>query len=70
MPESHPSVEQVDSFELVQPMLVSLHRELSELSKKKQDGVLNALKVRHVNRLLDKARVALADDSSLEFWLS
>jgi hypothetical protein len=35
-------------------MLEAAHHEMSELSKKKQDGVLNALKVHNINRLLSE----------------
>jgi hypothetical protein len=62
-----PSDEQAESFDRVQPMLAALHRELSELSKKKQDGVLNALKVRHVNRLLAAVKACLGRDPSVAF---
>jgi hypothetical protein len=33
-------------------MLQAAHREMSELSKKKQDGIVNKLKIRNINRLL------------------
>lgn len=54
-------------FDMIQPMLEAAHKELSELSKKKQDGVLNELKVRYINRLLTGAKEALGDDPSLAF---
>ena len=48
-------------------MLVAAHREMSELSKKKQDGIVNSLKIRNINRLLTELRKLLAKDPSLEF---
>jgi hypothetical protein len=48
-------------------MLAALHKELSELSKKKQEGVLNSLKVRHVNRLLAAVKDCLGQDPSIAF---
>jgi hypothetical protein len=57
----------IADYELVSPMLDSLHREMSELSKKKQDGLLNKLKIRHVNRILEKVKSVLADDPSVEY---
>lgn len=62
-----PTYERTQRFDMVAPMLESAHKEMSELSKKKQDGVLNALKVRYINRLLGEARDALGDDPSLAF---
>lgn len=68
MPESNgPSDEQARQFDMVAPMLESAHKEMSDLSKKRQDGVLNALKVRYLNRLLTEAQAALGDDPSLAF---
>lgn len=62
-----PTRDRTDKFEMVQPMLEAAHKEMGELSKKKQDGVLNPLKVRYINRLLLKAQEALAEDPSREF---
>ncbi|HSH60135.1 MAG TPA: hypothetical protein VK988_10930 [Acidimicrobiales bacterium] len=62
-----PTDERTQKFDMVAPMLESAHKEMSDLSKKKQDGVLNELKVRHINRLLVEAREALGDDPSLAF---
>jgi hypothetical protein len=62
-----PTNSQAATFDLVSPMVASAHKEMSELSKKKQDGVLNELKVRHINRLLGKVSEALGDDPSVEF---
>lgn len=67
-PDPNPPTEQrTQKFDMVAPMLGSAHKEMSELSKKKQDGVLNELKVRYINRLLAEARDALGDDPSLAF---
>ena len=62
-----PSEARAAMFDMVQPMLAAAHKEMSELSKKKQDGILNQLKVRHINRLLARAKDALGEDGSLEF---
>jgi hypothetical protein len=48
-------------------MLVAAHREMSELFKKKQDGIVNSLKIRNINRLLTELHKLLAKDPSLEF---
>ncbi len=48
-------------------MLHAAHREMSELSKKKQDGVVNELKIRNINRLLTELRKLLENDPSRDF---
>jgi hypothetical protein len=40
---------------------------MSELSKKKQDGIVNALKIRNLNRLLTELSKLLERDPSREF---
>jgi hypothetical protein len=62
-----PTEEAVAAFDMIQPMIGAAHKEMSELSKKKQDGILNDLKVRHINRLLTTAQSALAGSPSLAF---
>ncbi|MCH7927478.1 MAG: hypothetical protein IID03_05760 [Candidatus Dadabacteria bacterium] len=44
----------VEKFEILSPMLDSLFAEIKEMSKKKQDGVLNKLKVDMVNKVLEQ----------------
>jgi hypothetical protein len=48
-------------------MVVSAHKEVGELSKKKQDGIVNDLKVRHINRLLAPIKELLVDDESANY---
>jgi len=48
-----PTDAQASQFDMVQPLLAAAQKEMVELSKKKQDGVVNELKIRHINRLLD-----------------
>ena len=59
--------EQVDNYERLMPMLEAAHSEMSELSKKKQDGVLNPLKIRNINRLLDGVSAILKSRPAYEF---
>lgn len=61
------SEDEIADYELVTPMLESLHHEMSELSKKKQEGILNKLKIRHVNRMLEKIEGILGDDPSVAY---
>jgi hypothetical protein len=48
-------------------MLEAAHREMSELSKKRQDGVVNALKIKTLNRLLAELSNVIKDDPSHAF---
>ncbi|HET9236214.1 MAG TPA: hypothetical protein VFO10_03115 [Oligoflexus sp.] len=47
-----PSLAEVKSFILIEPMIRSLVEEMKELSKKKPDGSLNKLKVSMINKRL------------------
>ncbi|AEV99701.1 hypothetical protein A4D02_35435 [Niastella koreensis] len=59
--------EEVLQYEMLEPILDSLFIEIKELSKKKQDGVLNETKVKMVNRVLTKIKALLANDPTNEF---
>jgi hypothetical protein len=48
-------------------MLEAAHREMTELSKKKQDGIVNALKIGVLNRLLTELGAILDKDPSRTF---
>lgn len=65
--DKHLSEAEIADYELVTPMLESLHHEMSELSKKKQEGTLNKLKIRHINRILEKIEGILDDDPSVAY---
>jgi len=62
-----PTDAQVAQFDMVQPLLAAAHKEMAELSKKKQDGPVNELKIRHINRLLEAAEKSLNGDASTAF---
>jgi hypothetical protein len=59
--------ENVKLFEIVSPLLTSTLYEMREFSKKKQDGVLNTLKVKMINRLLDSSLKILKNEDSIVF---
>ncbi|GIF47629.1 hypothetical protein DFJ67_7099 [Asanoa ferruginea] len=48
-------------------MLEAAHREMTELSKKKQDGVVNTLKIKMLNRLLGELSMVIEKDPSHAF---
>ena len=62
-----PTAQQAANYDRLFPMLEAAHHEMSELSKKKQDGVLNALKIRNINRLLIELQKLLEKDPSRNF---
>jgi len=59
--------EKADKHDMLYPMLLSVFNEIKELSKKKQDGALNEMKVKMANRILSKVKALLADDPTNEF---
>jgi hypothetical protein len=67
MPDRYLTPEEIADYKLVTPLLENLHSEMSELSRKKQDGALNKLKIRHINRILVKVEAILGDDPSVVY---
>lgn len=59
--------EDVEQFAMLYPILDALLNEFKELSKKKQDGALNEMKVKLSNRVLEKVRTLLANYPTIEF---
>jgi hypothetical protein len=67
-PSSPPPTEvQAAAYDRLVPMLAAAHHEMTELSKKKQDGVVNALKIKMINRLLAELTNVLKNDPSYGF---
>lgn len=62
-----PTDEQAATYDRLVPMLEAAHREMTELSKKKQDGVVNALKIKMLNRLLAELSKVIEKDPSHAF---
>lgn len=62
-----PSKAQVEKYELLHPILENVWVEVKELSKKKQDEVLNKLKVRMINRILEEIKTVLVDQPTSGF---
>lgn len=57
----------VEQYRMLYPMLDGVLNEMRELSKKKQDGVLNKLKAKTINRILLKVKILLANEPTIEF---
>jgi len=62
-----PTQAEVDTYEMLHPMLDKMANEVRELSKKKQDGALNELKVKMINRVLTEIKDLLKNESSGQF---
>ena len=64
--KNSPTEADITEFEMLQPMIRSAYSEISELSKKKQDGILNQAKVKIINRLLAKVKTVLRFEPTVE----
>lgn len=62
-----PTDEDAATYDRLVPLLSAAHREMSDLSRKKQDGIVNALKIRNINRLLVELTKLLENDPSRDF---
>lgn len=62
-----PTTEQAATYDRLVPMLEAAHREMTELSKKKQDGIVNELKIKMLNRLLTRLGKVIENDPSHGF---
>lgn len=59
--------ESVHKYEMLNPLLSSLYAEMKELSAKKQDLILNKVKVTMINRILRQIKELLRDQPTAEF---
>jgi hypothetical protein len=62
-----PTLSQVQSFELLYPLIRSDVFEIRELSKKKQDEPLNAFKVKIINKKLQQIKEILKNETSIQY---
>lgn len=65
--EAFPTEAQVVEFMKLRPLLKTATSEVKEFSKKKPDGVMSALKVRLLNRLLGQLQEAMAAGPATEY---
>lgn len=61
------SDEQVKLYSTISPLLKSAFNEVKDFSKKKQDDLLNIKKVNMINRLLEKAKIVLQNESTVDY---
>jgi hypothetical protein len=62
-----PTLESVNKFDMLYPMLVSDLNEIRELSRKKQDEPLNKFKVKTVNKKLEQIKNILSNEPTNEY---
>lgn len=65
--EGAPTADEAAAFDRLFPMLNAFVNEMSELSKKKPDGIVSPLKIRNINRLLTDLGLLLDKDPSRAF---
>ena len=59
--------EQIKLYSTISPLLWAAFNEVKEFSKKKQDEQLNLKKVKMINRLLEKSKVVLENEPTVDF---
>ena len=57
----------VNRYELLNPLLLGVYKELQDLSKKKPDTPLNNFKIKSVNRILEPIRELLKEEDVYPF---
>ena len=62
-----PTNQDIEKYDMLSPMLNSALEEMREYSNKKQDGVLNPLKVKLINRLLTDIKKFLSSEQSTSY---
>lgn len=61
------TLDNVSIHDTTMPLLQAMYLEFKELSKKKPDAVVSKSKINITNRLLEKVRVVLCDEDSIDF---
>ena len=61
------SKKSVEQYELLTPLLESTYREMSELSKKKPDTLLNTYKIKMINRILEPLKELLKNETIIQY---
>lgn len=62
-----PSEADISQFNMLSELVNTVYLEMKELSKKKPDDLLNKFKVKSVNRVLEKLKVLLKSEPTIEF---
>jgi hypothetical protein len=62
-----PSEAEVNKFEMLEKLLVSIYEEMKEFSKKEPDEPLDKFKVKNINRVLEKIKEIMKNEPTNEF---
>lgn len=65
--QSAPSLDDIDQYSMLFPMIIADLAEVKNLSNKKPDGLLNKLKVGMINKKLEKIKQILSTEPTVEF---
>lgn len=61
------SQEDVNQFELLNPLINGIYKEFQDLSKKKPEAAINTYKVKVINRVLEPIKDLLANEEVFHF---
>lgn len=67
MKKCYTTKEKAHIYDTTMPLLKAMYSEIKELSKKKSDTAVSKNKIKIINRLLEKVRKVLEDESEIEF---
>ena len=62
-----PTIEETKIFDIIFPLIESDLEEIRKLSGKKQDEPLNQFKIKVINKKLEKAKLLLQNEPTIEF---
>lgn len=65
--ENLPTIDEIVKFRMLNELAESIYLEMKEFSKKKPDDLLNAFKVKNVNRVLTQLKEFLKNEPTVEF---
>ncbi len=61
------TLEKANLHDTMEPLLTSMYEEFKDLSKKKPEATISKNKILIVNRILNKIRIILNDQETIEF---
>lgn len=64
---SYTTSDKASTHDTTMPLIKAMYAEFKELSKKKPDSAVSKSKIKITNRLLEKVRVVLCDEESIDF---
>jgi len=65
--KSFTNAEKAATHDTTMPLIEAMYAEFKELSKKKPDSAVSKSKIKITNRLLERVRIVLSDEESIDF---